>query len=34
MPRFDDSDLLDEQVPLGKYWSSLPNFEKSRQHIA
>jgi hypothetical protein len=31
MPHFGDSVLLDEQVPLNKYWSSLPGSEKPQQ---
>jgi hypothetical protein len=34
MPHFEDSVLLDEQVPLSKYWNSLPSSEKPQQHIA
>jgi hypothetical protein len=34
MPLFGDSVLLDEQLPLSKYWSSLPGSEKPQQHVA
>jgi hypothetical protein len=34
MPHFEDSVLLDEQVPLSKYWNYLSSSEKPQQHIA
>jgi hypothetical protein len=33
MPHFGDSVLLDKQVTLSKYWSSLPGYEKPQQHV-
>jgi hypothetical protein len=32
MPHFEDSVLLDEQVPLSKYWNSLPSSEAAAAH--
>jgi hypothetical protein len=34
MPLFEDSALLDEQVPLSKYLGSLPGSQKPQQHVA